>query len=223
MTHWSEKHGIGWSESVERDDVRRELYAQAEARLALARRRLEEARRQKGESKPQLKLVGFDEEPSVDESEFEKPKRPHSGKRRGWNQVHEEELSSFTTPNHEIGEPIAETTDPRWVLAVRTAAVMEGSVVRPEDREKMIKMGKSFGMSGFDCNLVIAILQDQARRGNLPEYCPQLAHKQLQLIPLPRPNPLNQPIEMNRGMRNSLIITGILALEVFVLWMMFAK
>ncbi|QDU34532.1 hypothetical protein KS4_26020 [Poriferisphaera corsica] len=221
MSHWHNKHDEGWSDGVEQSDVRRELYARAEARLELARQRLEEARQKRNgtkKDKPNLKLVGHIEdrekrsERKITFSDSEVSKARHV--------EIEDESSSFSAPHGQMGDPITATNDPRWVLAVRVAAVMEGSIVRPEEREKLIKMGRTFGMSVFDCNLVIAILQDQARRGNLPEYCPQLAHKQLQLIPLPRQNPLNQPIEMNVGLRNSMIVAAVLLMEIIGLWVM---
>ncbi|QNN24286.1 hypothetical protein HED60_19080 [Planctomycetales bacterium ZRK34] len=61
--------------------------------------------------------------------------------------------------------PQMHATDPRWVLAVRTSQLMQGDMIRPGDRERLIRTGRVLGLNGFESNLVIAIMQDQARRG----------------------------------------------------------
>lgn len=81
---------------------------------------------------------------------------------------------------------IRDQADPRWVLAVRTAEQLEGTMLRPERRERLLRLGRMFGLSPFDCSLVIAIVQDQARRGHAPAYCPTAGEAQLRMIPLPR-------------------------------------
>ena len=58
-----------------------------------------------------------------------------------------------------------EPTDPRWVLAVRTQQVLEGATLRPAVRAELLRVGRLLGLNPFDANLVIAIVQDQARRG----------------------------------------------------------
>jgi len=55
--------------------------------------------------------------------------------------------------------------DPRWVLAIRTRERMQGPLLRPEDRSNLLRVGRILGLTGFESNLVIAIVQDQARRG----------------------------------------------------------
>ncbi len=86
-------------------------------------------------------------------------------------------------------DPITDTADPRWVLAVRTAEQLEGTILRPEKREHLLKLGKVFGLTPFDANLVIAIVQDQARRGHAPAYCPTAGEPQLRMVPPPRRRP----------------------------------
>ncbi|WP_432797417.1 hypothetical protein [Poriferisphaera sp. WC338] len=81
-----------------------------------------------------------------------------------------------------ISTPISGADDARWVFAVRVSESMQGSMIDPSKREKLIKLGKVMGLNAFDCNLIIAMLQDQARRGNMPAYCPHLAQKQLEMI-----------------------------------------
>ncbi|MEM7577751.1 MAG: hypothetical protein AAF328_09770 [Planctomycetota bacterium] len=80
-------------------------------------------------------------------------------------------------------EPISDTADPRWVLAVRAAEKLEGSILRPEHRERLLLQGKSMGLTPFDTSLILAIVQDQARRGHAPAYCPTAAEPQLRMVP----------------------------------------
>lgn len=58
--------------------------------------------------------------------------------------------------------------DARWVLAIRAAQALEGAQLRPERREKLVRLATTLGMRPFDANLVIAIVQDRARRGEVP-------------------------------------------------------
>ena len=61
--------------------------------------------------------------------------------------------------------PTLDPTDPRWVLAVRTQALLEGSTLTPERRERVLRTAQQLGVRLFDANVIIAIVQDQARRG----------------------------------------------------------
>lgn len=112
------------------------------------------------------------------------------------------------------GIPIAGTADPRWVLAVRVAEQLQGSALPPSKRERLIKIGKMFGLTAFDANLIIAIVQDQARRGYAPAYCPTAGEAQLRMVPPPVPK------RWMTGQRTLLIagiIAGFIALELIVL------
>lgn len=71
-------------------------------------------------------------------------------------------------------------TDPRWVLAVRVGEAMEGQVLRPDRRERLIRAGRVMGLNNFEANLVIAIVQDQVRRG----LSPAEAGKTLGCVPI---------------------------------------
>lgn len=77
--------------------------------------------------------------------------------------------------------------DPRWVLAVRTAEQLQGDILAPDRRQKLQQLGKLLGLTAFDTSLVIAIVQDQARRGYAPEHCPTAGQTQLCMVGLPRP------------------------------------
>jgi hypothetical protein len=61
--------------------------------------------------------------------------------------------------------PALDPTDPRWVLAVRAYAQLQGASLNPNRREKLIRSAGGMGVRPFDANLIIAIVQDHARRG----------------------------------------------------------
>jgi hypothetical protein len=61
-----------------------------------------------------------------------------------------------------------EEVDPRWVLAVAAARMLEGgraAILPNESRERVQRLASSLGLRAFDAALVIAIVQDAARRG----------------------------------------------------------
>ena len=67
-------------------------------------------------------------------------------------------------------------TDPRWVLAVRAYSQLQGSALTPERRERVLETARLLGVRPFDANLIIAIAQDHARRGEpLTEAAPTLS------------------------------------------------
>jgi hypothetical protein len=113
--------------------------------------------------------------------------------------------------------PITDTADPRWVLAVRTAEALEGSLLTPEKRERLVRLGKIMGLSAFDASLVIAIVQDQARRGYAPAYCPTAGEPQLRMVPPAR----MRPWPMRRWLGITTTVAACLALEVAVLAWLF--
>ena len=118
--------------------------------------------------------------------------------------------------------PIRDAADPRWVLAVRTAESLVGTVLRPEKRERLVHLGKILGMSPFDANLVIAIVQDQARRGFAPSYCPTAGEPQLRLVPLPHRELSEADARGRRILIISLTIAVLIAVELIVLKWIFS-
>lgn len=94
--------------------------------------------------------------------------------------------TNFSQPRPASPGTITDVTDPRWVLAIRASESLQGTILGPEKRERLIKIGKMMGLTAFDANLVIAIVQDQARRGYAPEYCPTAGEAQLAMVPLPK-------------------------------------
>jgi hypothetical protein len=61
--------------------------------------------------------------------------------------------------------PDLDPTDPRWVLAVRTQSQLQGSILTPERRERVLDTARQLGVRPFEANLIIAVVQDHARRG----------------------------------------------------------
>ncbi len=62
--------------------------------------------------------------------------------------------------------PSLDPTDPRWVLAVRAYSQLQGTAMTPDRRERLIRNAGGMGVRPFDANMIIAIVQDHARRGN---------------------------------------------------------
>lgn len=121
-----------------------------------------------------------------------------------------------------MGHALTGVTDPRWVLAVRVAESLQGDVLVPEKREVLLKLGRMMGLSPFDANLVIAIVQDQARRGYAPEYCPTAGEPQLRLVPHPGVNAFAaRHAGPRRVLRIAMLIAAALALELFLLRWLF--
>jgi hypothetical protein len=78
-----------------------------------------------------------------------------------------------------------QSSDARWVLALRTAEQLQGAILGPEKRERLLGLGRSLGLRDFDANLVIAIVQDQARRGHPARWCAAAGERQLAMVPGP--------------------------------------
>jgi hypothetical protein len=147
--------------------------------------------------------------------------RPGDAGGRGLRLVRPAEAAPVSTEAPAVTvTPIGAADDPRWVLAVRTAEQLQGAVLPPERREKLIRLGKSMGLTAFDANLIVAIMQDQARRGRLPEHCPAAGEGQLAMVPLPRLTPWWEPWNTPR-MRIALLVTAVVTLEILLLMWVF--
>lgn len=118
------------------------------------------------------------------------------------------------TPAEEL---LAGPTDPRWVLAARTTEVLEGAVLPPQRRERLIRLGGVLGLSVFDANLVIAIVQDQARRGYPKESILGQAEGQLRMVPLPRRHTFREAFTGRKGWMMAAALTGVLVVEAALL------
>jgi len=126
-----------------------------------------------------------------------------------------------STPPEAVPAPAVESpriaaTDPRWVLAVRTAEVMEGPVLPLDKRERLLRIGRILGLTPFDSNLIIAIVQDQARRGVAPGQCPTQGIAQLAMVSQVRPVSKAQ-----RRVSFAATVAALVVAEVFALWWLF--
>lgn len=77
--------------------------------------------------------------------------------------------------------------------------------------------GKRMGLTAFDCSLILAIVQDRARRGIAPEQCPAASESQLALVPLPQQRPLFGTLTEKPG-QAILLAAGMLALQALLMW-----
>lgn len=57
-------------------------------------------------------------------------------------------------------------TDPRWVLAVRAYSQLQGTALSFDRRRRLMRTANGLGVRSFDANMIIAIVQDHARRGS---------------------------------------------------------
>jgi len=76
-------------------------------------------------------------------------------------------------------------TDPRWTLAVRTHTMLQGTALTPERRERVMRTARLLGVRPFDANVIIAVVQDQARRGETLAPAASI----LKLLPAPKSRP----------------------------------
>lgn len=77
---------------------------------------------------------------------------------------------------------VVDTEDPRWMLAVATRDALQGDVLTFESRRRVLLLAQRVGVRPFDANLIVAIVQDRARRGEPIEA----ATDALTVIPRPR-------------------------------------
>ncbi len=67
-------------------------------------------------------------------------------------------------------------TDPRWVVAVRAYGQLQGSTLTLERRQRVLRTARHLGVRPFDANVIMAIVQDHARRGvDLPSAAGTIA------------------------------------------------
>ena len=82
------------------------------------------------------------------------------------------------------GAMITSATDPRWVFALQVAGQLQGVALPLDQREKLERTAKVMGLTVFNANLIIAIVQDSARRGVPALECPAVAEAQLGMVGL---------------------------------------
>lgn len=135
----------------------------------------------------------------------------------GADETNEQHVASAATATPPEPTPITGATDPRWVLAVRTAEALQGDILPPEQRERLIALAKMMGLTPFDGCLIIAMVQDQARRGLIARQCPAAISPQLSMIPLPQPRKLFAGLRDKPG-QVVLLTTGLLTLQALIAW-----
>lgn len=113
--------------------------------------------------------------------------------------------------------PIRSATDPRWVLAISTAELMQADVLSPASRQTLMQRGKAMGLTAFDCSLILAIIQDRARRGIPLSNCPAASETQLALIPLPPMRSFKSALG-DHPKRTLVIAAALLAVQVLLVW-----
>lgn len=116
--------------------------------------------------------------------------------------------------------PITDMADPRWVLALRTAGQLEGAVLPPDRRDNLLRLARVMGLTVFDANLIIAIVQDQARRGKRSAECVQAGEPQLRMILRPTMPPWWSSLTTPRT-QVTLLAAVLLTAEMVMLWWLF--
>jgi hypothetical protein len=99
------------------------------------------------------------------------------GSGRWWDPAERAARQAVTAENRAAaGNRGLSPTDPRWVLAARAYAQLQGSAMTYDRRVRVLRTARRLGVRPFDANLIIAIVQDQARRGrSLPEAAGTIA------------------------------------------------
>lgn len=94
---------------------------------------------------------------------------------------------------------------------------MQAEILPPQQREALMRQGKAMGLTAFDCSLILAIIQDRARRGISLDQCPAESETQLALIPLPRMRPF--PSALGQSPKRTIAIAvGLFTLQLLLIW-----
>ena len=109
------------------------------------------------------------------------------------------------------GNSQLEPTDPRWVLAMRAYSQLQGSTLTPEKRQRVLDNAKVIGLRPFDANLIIAVVQDHARRGESP------AEAQSTLSMIASPVPSGDRLRWKRWF--AAVISAIVANILLIWWL----
>jgi len=104
-------------------------------------------------------------------------------------------------------------TDPRWVLAARVRSSLQGSTLTPERRARLHREAKQMGIRPFDATMIMAIVQDRARRGETMST----EDVTLQLLDV-RPAQRHATTNHNAWLRWSLAILCAVMANVFLIW-----
>lgn len=90
-------------------------------------------------------------------------------------------------PSCPTPDPIQDASDPRWVLAQRTADALQGHVLPAPAQAQLLALATRLNMTPFAARLVIAIVQEQTRRGFPLHAYPHNALAHLAHVPQGQP------------------------------------
>jgi len=123
-------------------------------------------------------------------------------------------------------------TDPRWVLATRTRGELQGAALTADRRKRLLGLAHQLHMRPFDANLVIAIVQDEARLASAGADSTWELAERLRIIPQrdgqpARPamaEPASPAAAPRRGMPASLLLLlgallGVAGLAMLLGWL----
>lgn len=137
---------------------------------------------------------------------FDEPPRESDGLRLA--------ADAGAAPRRPVETPITRASDPRWVLALRTADLLEGPVLTHDKRQRLLRLGRLMGLSPFSANLVIAIMQDRARRDR--PFAAMLADARADLALVPAATP-----RRDGRWRTLAAVAALLAMQALVmLWLL---
>lgn len=109
---------------------------------------------------PHLRLVGDDRTPQseIARPATDLPARLRAGQARAVRAVQRENQRAASNDD-------MDPTDPRWVFAARAFSQLDGAALTADRREKLMRTAKVLGIRTFDASVIIAMVQDRARRG----------------------------------------------------------
>lgn len=104
--------------------------------------------------------------------------------------------------------------DPRWVLAARTRGELQGAALTADRRTRLLSLAHQLHMRPFDANMIIAIVQDEARLASAGSDSTWELVERLRIIPnrddrrlgKARPVPPPPTIRARRGVPASLLV-----------------
>jgi len=100
-------------------------------------------------------------------------------------------------------------TDLRWIFAVRVHRELQGPILTPERREKLMTLSTRLGLRRFDAGVIISLVQDRARRGEGLDEVTGALH----MVPQRRAETPHAA-----GMRLTIAVLCAIAATLFLIW-----
>lgn len=107
--------------------------------------------------------------------------------------------------------------DARRIMALRVAEQIEGgraALITPEKRARLMTIARALGLRPFDASLIIAIVQDGARRGEHTDDT--RAQSRLSLIPAPPKNAVHKAARSAKARTRTMLFPSIAALTLAI-------